>query len=101
MQKIIFEADEETVLKSNEVVTLRSKNHFVSIWLEDKITVHLRTGEIYTGQVVWSIEPWCISVQYTPSECIRFAANSIKKIEILEYSNLRPLNDRGNTGVIA
>lgn len=94
MLKIVFNAEIDTALKSLEIVTLQSKEQFISIWPGDKITAHLKFGGIYTGVVEWSIEPWCISVRYAKNECIRFDVNSIKSIEILEYSEFRPEMDR-------
>lgn len=94
MPKIVFNAEVETVLKPIEIVTLKSKEQFISIWPGDKITAHLKSGHVCTGIVGWSIEPWCISVKYAKNESIRFDVNNIKSIEILEYSELRPETDR-------
>ena len=94
MSKIVFNAEIETVLKPIELVTLKSQEQFISIWPGDKITAHLKSGHVCTGIVGWSIEPWCISVQYAKNESIRFDVNNIKSIELLEYSELRPETDR-------
>lgn len=94
MSKIVFNAEIETVLKPIELVTLKSKEQFISIWPGDKITAHLKSGHVCTGIVGWSIEPWCISLQYAKNESIRFDVNNIKRIELLEYSELRPETDR-------
>lgn len=66
MSKIVFNAEIETVLKPIELVTLKSKEQFISIWPGDKITAHLKSGHV----------------------------NNIKSIELLEYSELRPETDR-------
>lgn len=51
MPKIVFNADIETVLKPIELVTLKSKEQFISIWPGDKITAHLKSGHVCTGIV--------------------------------------------------
>lgn len=98
--KIVFNSDEETMLNCSEVVTLSSKNQFLSIWNGDIIVAHLRNGYVYKGSVVWSIETWRICVEYSPGNVISFDKDAIEYIEILNYSDLRAMNDRGDTGII-
>ena len=100
MERIVFDAIEETVLRTNEVVTLRNKNQYVSIWPGDTITALLKNGQVYTGRVEQSIEPWCITIMYSSNSGVRFEVNNIDKIEVLDYSELRPANDKGDTGIV-
>lgn len=86
---------EKTTLKYNEVRTLKSDKQFISIWTGDTVKATLCNGNVYTGEVIDSLEPWCISVRYKTHESIRFDVNCIRSIEILKYSELRAINDRG------
>lgn len=84
----------ETCLRNHEIWTLKSDVSFISIWPGDYIRITLRNEKIYEGEAVWSIEPWRIAVQYENNISAAVDVESMKSVEILRYSDLRPTNER-------
>lgn len=98
--RIVFDAIDGSMPNAHEVVTFKNEKQFISIWPGDIVKATMKNGDVYEGEVGWSIEPGRIKIAVTCNRGIRFGIEALQQIEILQYSKYRPQNDLGSTCIL-